>query len=504
MGNRKKKVFLLTFFVFLAVLLPVTAYYLTTESSLDDRGEAAPLSPLEPISSLDEFSFEASLMKISEGDSTILTWTYPEGYEWYCGLKYQRILPAQEGVLQLSSPAEYTPHAFRSFAGELDVELDVTTDYTLYCTDETREEEIYSKTIRIEVGDETAVDSQEGEDCKFGDRLYGDVKNNGDIGGSDATAVLRHVVALETLNANSLKAADVNNDGNVDVSDAILILRKTVGLVDTFPICQYATEAEREKAQEEYSPEEILISLEVEEEKLGDNSLEFTLSYDNPTKQPILGGQIYVNITGLDISERDIKIAFCDKMVDDSSVLKQNKVADGLLISSAGWTDSCEEESYPFLKVKVADGLYQDNYTFDIDYERTNIITDYGYRFVYEKDEVTETTRETTKPSCERDESLNVVTPCPDNMVCNLDNLCYRGDIVGDGKITFSDFTAFVQDYRVNWRNADDYNARSDFNGDGKIDLLDYSIFRTTWFAFYVPPADNPTADMLPDLLEWW
>jgi hypothetical protein len=61
---------------------------------------------------------------------------------------------------------------------------------------------------------------------------------------SDAIDVLRHIVNLEALAANTAgyHAADVDNNGTINISDAIDILRHIVGLetIDTFDVIDSA------------------------------------------------------------------------------------------------------------------------------------------------------------------------------------------------------------------------------------------------------------------------
>jgi hypothetical protein len=57
---------------------------------------------------------------------------------------------------------------------------------------------------------------------------------------TDAVAILRHIVGLDTLDStsNAFHAADVNNNDKVNVTDAVAILRNIVGLdsLDTFDL----------------------------------------------------------------------------------------------------------------------------------------------------------------------------------------------------------------------------------------------------------------------------
>jgi hypothetical protein len=65
------------------------------------------------------------------------------------------------------------------------------------------------------------------------------------IAADDAVAILRHIVALDSLdgNATGWNAADVNNDGAVAADDAVAVLRHIVALdtVDTFDLVDNAT-----------------------------------------------------------------------------------------------------------------------------------------------------------------------------------------------------------------------------------------------------------------------
>jgi hypothetical protein len=65
------------------------------------------------------------------------------------------------------------------------------------------------------------------------------------IQADDAVAILRHIVALDSLdgNATGWNAADVNNDGVVAADDAVAVLRHIVALdnVDTFDLVDNTT-----------------------------------------------------------------------------------------------------------------------------------------------------------------------------------------------------------------------------------------------------------------------
>ncbi len=62
--------------------------------------------------------------------------------------------------------------------------------------------------------------------------LMGDVNNDGVINSADALCVLRHSVALTTLEGTDFVAADLDASGIVNSTDALTILRISVGLED--------------------------------------------------------------------------------------------------------------------------------------------------------------------------------------------------------------------------------------------------------------------------------
>ena len=70
--------------------------------------------------------------------------------------------------------------------------------------------------------------------------LYGDVDNDGIIGASDATQILRCVVGKNSVlygkaaGDDVFDIADVNEDGIVNVRDATQILKKAAGLASVF------------------------------------------------------------------------------------------------------------------------------------------------------------------------------------------------------------------------------------------------------------------------------
>jgi hypothetical protein len=68
---------------------------------------------------------------------------------------------------------------------------------------------------------------------------------NSGVQADDAVAVLRHIVALDSLdgNATGWNAADVNNNGAIQADDAVAILRDIVALddIDTFDLVDNIT-----------------------------------------------------------------------------------------------------------------------------------------------------------------------------------------------------------------------------------------------------------------------
>ncbi len=58
--------------------------------------------------------------------------------------------------------------------------------------------------------------------------LYGDVNFDGVIDIRDAVLVMKHILAIETLDEIQIEAADVNLDGKIDVRDVALILKKVL------------------------------------------------------------------------------------------------------------------------------------------------------------------------------------------------------------------------------------------------------------------------------------
>jgi hypothetical protein len=65
--------------------------------------------------------------------------------------------------------------------------------------------------------------------------VLGDVSLNGAVQSFDASAILRHVALLDTLNSIQLSVADVSGNGNITAMDASYVLQYVVGLIDAFP-----------------------------------------------------------------------------------------------------------------------------------------------------------------------------------------------------------------------------------------------------------------------------
>ncbi|MDE3056600.1 MAG: T9SS type A sorting domain-containing protein [Bacteroidota bacterium] len=64
---------------------------------------------------------------------------------------------------------------------------------------------------------------------------YGDVDKNGKIQAADAAAILKYLVGIDSLDAQSLLNADVTNNGFVSALDATAILKYVVHLINSFP-----------------------------------------------------------------------------------------------------------------------------------------------------------------------------------------------------------------------------------------------------------------------------
>lgn len=60
-----------------------------------------------------------------------------------------------------------------------------------------------------------------------GARTFGE---NGKFSTADATMILKHVLGIEKLTDDNLKAADVDGDGHITTKDATQVLREVIGL----------------------------------------------------------------------------------------------------------------------------------------------------------------------------------------------------------------------------------------------------------------------------------
>ena len=69
---------------------------------------------------------------------------------------------------------------------------------------------------------------------KAPDVMMGDVNENEEIDGGDASMILEHVVELRELTGNPAAAADVNKNSEIDGGDASMILEFVVELRDSF------------------------------------------------------------------------------------------------------------------------------------------------------------------------------------------------------------------------------------------------------------------------------
>ncbi len=65
---------------------------------------------------------------------------------------------------------------------------------------------------------------------------WGDVDENGKINVSDALAILKAYVGMQSLTTTQQRAGDVDGNGEVNVADALLVLQKYVGLISAFPV----------------------------------------------------------------------------------------------------------------------------------------------------------------------------------------------------------------------------------------------------------------------------
>jgi len=115
---------------------------------------------------------------------------------------------------------------------------------------------------------------------------WGDVSGNGALTANDASALLRHVVGLDTLQGDTLTLADVSGNGSVSSYDASLILRKVADPDFDFPV-ERAGNAKEVAATGEFAlanmsgaaENELALKLSVDQTS-GVNALTITINYD--------------------------------------------------------------------------------------------------------------------------------------------------------------------------------------------------------------------------------
>jgi hypothetical protein len=66
--------------------------------------------------------------------------------------------------------------------------------------------------------------------------LWGDVSQNGDVSGYDASLVLKYLVGTETFDAGQLMVADVTQDSTVSALDGTAQTQYVVEIIDTLPV----------------------------------------------------------------------------------------------------------------------------------------------------------------------------------------------------------------------------------------------------------------------------
>ena len=66
--------------------------------------------------------------------------------------------------------------------------------------------------------------------------LWGDVSQNGDVSGFDASLVLKYLVGTEDLDYSQLLAAEVTQDGTISALDATAIAQYVVEIIDSLPV----------------------------------------------------------------------------------------------------------------------------------------------------------------------------------------------------------------------------------------------------------------------------
>lgn len=64
--------------------------------------------------------------------------------------------------------------------------------------------------------------------------VLGDVDDDGEITGSDAVQMARHIVGLDKLEGKHFRAADIDGDGVITAADCVKIARYLVGAIENF------------------------------------------------------------------------------------------------------------------------------------------------------------------------------------------------------------------------------------------------------------------------------
>ena len=86
--------------------------------------------------------------------------------------------------------------------------------------------------------------------CYIQELNYGDVNEDGAIDIQDVTIIMKHVLALETLDGHLKNIADVNFNGRVNVQDVTLLMQYVLGLIENLPATEII--AQFEPAMEEF------------------------------------------------------------------------------------------------------------------------------------------------------------------------------------------------------------------------------------------------------------
>ena len=71
---------------------------------------------------------------------------------------------------------------------------------------------------------------------EFNDLDWGDVSQNGDISGYDASMILKYLVGIEELDESQLMVADVTQDNTISALDASAIAQYVVNIIDFLPV----------------------------------------------------------------------------------------------------------------------------------------------------------------------------------------------------------------------------------------------------------------------------